>query len=187
MKTFRQLIKEVAEPRGGDERRFKNLHVDAIDVIDYPIPGNEHVFKGNIVSAPRLADIADPDDEHYDQSYVDRSNDGKVTRDIEDESSDDDEEEDDEDDVEESIISRAEKVKRSRYREVGESTELIEAIKPGTVQLSDGTKQKITKEDADVLNSLFTQLNSQNRSKMEQRLTGSKGGFVEVLQFAKTL
>lgn len=42
MKTFKQLLDEVAQPRGGDEKAFKAKHV--IEVIPYPVEGSEEQF-----------------------------------------------------------------------------------------------------------------------------------------------
>lgn len=328
MKTFKQLISEVEEPRGGDERRFKQLHVDAIEVVDYPIPGNEHVFKGTFQAPPRLGDIAQPDAAVYDQTYKDHGDEGiisrfdRLDRQEDDElPSPDDKDEEDDDDFDEQVSARigrhrsvvrseetqldevskktlASYVKRAatdayhrgqdvemhssargrapsyasaqrhgelenkgrrkannrvvgisratdrlakeetqldelnkstlasyvkkkahsiiakddasdRYGEgeKGSSKErnkdfdklnlarkklakeetIIEAVRAGTIKLDDGSTQKITKEDADVLNSLFTQLNSANRAKMESRLTSGKKGFTEILEFAKNI
>ena len=160
MKTFKSFVTEVAEPIGGDEARFKKRHVDATDKKDYPIKGQEHIFKGKAKAPARVADI-DNEEEMYDDQY-------------------DDEDEDDED---EGIVSR---VRRNLRSKVSESV-LIEAVKPGTVKLKDGSTQKIAKEDAANLNKLFSQLNPQNKSKMEERMTKSKEGFAEILQFSKNV
>jgi len=161
MKTYKQFIKEVAEPIGRDEQRFKALHVDAIEVVDYPVAGNEHVFKGTFQAEPRLGDIIQPDDQHYDQAYAT----------------------DDEMEDEENINSRVRKLTRKAMEE----SVIIEAVKAGTVKLKDGTLAKITNEDASSFNNLFTKLNGENRTKMESRMTSGKAGYSEILQFAKTL
>lgn len=172
MKTYKQFVKEVAEPIGRDEKRFKALHVDAVEVVDYPVAGNEHVFKGTFQVMPRLGDIVQPDDQHYDQAYAT-----------------DDEMEDDEDE-QKSVASRVSKLSRMRYDGTGEGMDesvIIEAVRAGTVKLKDGTLAKITNEDANSFNKLFTKLSGENRTKMESRMTSGKDGYSEILQFAKTL
>lgn len=155
MKTFKSFVTEVAEPIGGDEAKFKKRHVDATDKKDYPIKGQEHIFKGKAKAPARVGD-ADNEEEMNDDQYVDDQ--GKA-----------------------GIISR-----KSR-RAVEEEFELIEAVKAGTIKLKDGSPQKIAKEEAKLLNTLFSKLNGDNKSRMEQRMTKSKEGFAEILNFAKTV
>jgi hypothetical protein len=68
-----------------------------------------------------------------------------------------------------------------------EEVELKEAVvfKVGSMKLNDGTTVQITKESADLLNGLFNQLHSGNKSKMEERLMSGTKGFSEILSFAK--
>ena len=63
--------------------------------------------------------------------------------------------------------------------------DLDEAFKVGSMKLHDGSSVTLTRESADVLNGLFNQLNSGNKSKMEERLMSSSKGFSEILSFAK--
>lgn len=181
MKTFKSFLSSInespEEPRGKDERRFKKMHIDATDVTDYPISGQDHVFKGSTKKNPgRIGDISEPDVDHYDTQYVDNGDEGEVSYGDEDE---EDEEEEDE------VEKRVTKIKKMRNDMVGEET-LIETVKPGIVILNDGSKRKIMTSEAKVLNSLFAQLNSSNRLKMEERLTSSNKEFQKVLEFAKT-
>ena len=62
---------------------------------------------------------------------------------------------------------------------------LDETFKAGSMKLKDGSSATVTKESADVLNSLFKQLNSANKTKMEERLMSGTNGFNEILAFAK--
>ena len=156
MKTFKRFVTEVAEPTGGDEIKFKKHHTDATDKKDYPIKGQEHVFKGKAKAAARNADIEDEED-MYDDQYVD--------------------------DGDEGIVSRVRKTQRLRVEE----SVIVEAVKAGTIKLKDGNTQKIAKVDASMLNTLFSQLSGQNKTKMEERMTKSKEGFAEILQFSKTV
>lgn len=153
MKTFKSFVTEVAEPIGGDEQKFKKRHTDATDKKDYPIKGQEHVFKGKDKAPARVGD-AQKEVENNDDQYVDNSNAGMISR----------------------------KIKRA----VDESV-IIEAVKAGTIMLKSGDKQKIAKDEAALLNKLFSQLNGSNKTKMEDRMTMSKDGFAEILQFAKNL
>lgn len=169
MKKYKDFVTEVAEPKGGDEKRFKKMHTDAIDKKDYPIAGQEHVFKGKAKAPARVGDIADEDEDHYDAQYVDNGNQGEVTREG--------------DEKADGVEKRVAKLRNKSMMD--EEVELIEAVKPGTVRLKDGNSQKIKKEDASALNALFTELGSANRKKMEARMTASSEGFAEVLNFAK--
>jgi hypothetical protein len=183
MKTFKSFLSSInespEEPRGKDERRFKKMHIDATDVTDYPISGQDHVFKGSTKKNPgRIGDISEPDTDHYDTQYVDNGDEGEVSRG---EEEDDEEDEDEDEEDEERVV----KTKKMRTDMVGEET-LIEAVKPGVVVLNDGSKRNIIESEAKVLNVLFTQLNSSNRLKMEERLTSSNKEFQKVLEFAKT-
>lgn len=63
--------------------------------------------------------------------------------------------------------------------------QIDEAFKVGAMHLEDGSSITLTREDVDTLNNLFNQLNSSNKSKMEQRLKSSKNGFNEIITFAK--
>ena len=66
-----------------------------------------------------------------------------------------------------------------------EVDQIDEAFKVGAMHLEDGSSITLTREDVDMLNNLFNQLNSSNKSKMEQRLKSSKNGFNEIITFAK--
>ena len=60
-----------------------------------------------------------------------------------------------------------------------------EAVKAGNIKLGDGTRVKITNEDAQVMNDLFSELNSSNQKRMEEEMMKSKDGFDKVLNFAR--
>ena len=60
-----------------------------------------------------------------------------------------------------------------------------EAFKAGSMKLADGSSVKVTTEQANILNSLFQELNSSNKKKMEERLMSGSKGFNEILSFAK--
>ena len=66
-----------------------------------------------------------------------------------------------------------------------EVDQIDEAFKVGAMHLEDGSSITLTREDVDMLNGLFKQLNSSNKTKMEQRLKSSKNGFNEIITFAK--
>lgn len=68
-----------------------------------------------------------------------------------------------------------------------EVEQIDEAFKIGAMKLKDGSSVTLTRESVDALNSLFTQLNSANRSKMEERMMSSKKGFQEILSFAENI
>ncbi len=61
MKTLRQIISEVAQPKAGDEKDFKDKHI--IDKVDHPV-APDHAFTGNTKKAPkRRADYDKGEDE----------------------------------------------------------------------------------------------------------------------------
>lgn len=62
---------------------------------------------------------------------------------------------------------------------------LDETFKAGTMKLKDGSNVKLTTEDAKALNSLFGDLTSANKKKMQERLETSKSSFTEIVGFAK--
>jgi hypothetical protein len=66
-----------------------------------------------------------------------------------------------------------------------ESFDLSENFKTGSLTLDDGSKVVINKQDADKLNSMFDELNAQNRNKMMATAMKNKSGFNEILGFAK--
>lgn len=178
MKSFKQFVSESPEePRGGDERKFKQRHVDATDHIDYPIKGQEHVFKGTEKAPSRLADI-DNEVDMYDDQYVDDGDEGEVEK--------PGESEEDESEEHEGVETRKKETQWQRNDMVGEET-LIEAIRPGSVKLKDGCVKKITKEDANAINVLFNKLSTVNRAKMESHMTSSEKGFSDILEFAKNI
>ena len=69
MKTFKQLIAEVAQPNNDDEINFKEKHT--IEVIDYPVSNDEPAAKAKR-SPRRRADYDEGDDEVvYEASKMD--------------------------------------------------------------------------------------------------------------------
>ena len=64
---------------------------------------------------------------------------------------------------------------------------LEETFKAGAMKLKDGSSVKITTEDAKALNSLFGDLTSSNKKKMQERLEINKSSFTEIVGFAKEL
>ena len=66
-----------------------------------------------------------------------------------------------------------------------EEVDLDEAFKVGSMKLHDGSSVTLTRESAEALNGLFNQLNSSNKTKMEERLMSDSNGFQEILAFAK--
>lgn len=66
-----------------------------------------------------------------------------------------------------------------------EATVIDEAVKVGNMRLSDGSTVKITKEDAQLMNQMFKDLNAKNRKTMESVMKKDKAGFKEILGFAR--
>lgn len=79
-KSFKNLISEVAQPKAGEERAFKDQHT--INKIDAQPAGQEHIFKGVVATKPRLADyMRGLDQAAYDKAYADKTP-FKMPRDI---------------------------------------------------------------------------------------------------------
>jgi hypothetical protein len=64
-------------------------------------------------------------------------------------------------------------------------TESKSSFKAGSVKLNDGSTAMLKSSDAELLNSLFKDLNSSNRSKMMAVAMKDKSGFEEILGFAR--
>jgi gamma-glutamylcyclotransferase (GGCT)/AIG2-like uncharacterized protein YtfP len=75
-------------------------------------------------------------------------------------------------------------VMRTQKEEV---EQIDEAFKVGAMKLKDGSSVTLTRESVDALNGLFSQLNSANKSKMEERMMSGKKGFQEILSFAENV
>jgi len=83
MKKFSQIISEVAEPRSGDEQRFKAAHV--VTKIGHPV-ALDHQFTGEVKgigSSARIADRKKGEDEAaYDPSYIEKDKQFKMPRNV---------------------------------------------------------------------------------------------------------
>jgi hypothetical protein len=66
-----------------------------------------------------------------------------------------------------------------------ESTNLTENFKQGSVLLNDGSKVVVSKQNADLLNQMFDELNPKNKKEMMAVAMKDKSGFNEILGFAK--
>lgn len=75
MKSFKDIVKEtVAEPKGGDEKRFKRLHTDNVTVYDYGSKSSERAARKYAVKKPRRADYQKGEDQAaYDQAYAEEA------------------------------------------------------------------------------------------------------------------
>jgi hypothetical protein len=78
-------------------------------------------------------------------------------------------------------------ISRAVDRLTKEEVELDEAFKIGAMKLKDGSSVTLTRESVDALNGLFNQLNSANKSKMEERMMSGQKGFKEILSFAENV
>ena len=75
MKSFKQMMAEVAEPKSPEEKRFKDQH--AIQKIDHPA-AEDSQFTGEITGKTKQKRLADQEgDADYDQAYSQRK-DGKA-------------------------------------------------------------------------------------------------------------
>ena len=74
---------------------------------------------------------------------------------------------------------------RATSRLTKESVELSENFKQGSVSLNDGSTVIVKKQDADLLNQMFKDLNAQNKKEMMTVAMKDKSGFNEILGFAR--
>lgn len=83
MKKFSQIISEVAEPKSGDEQRFKAAHV--ITKVGHPV-ALDHQFTGEVEgigTSDRIADRKKGEDEAaYDPSYMEKNKQFKMPRNV---------------------------------------------------------------------------------------------------------
>lgn len=97
MKTFKDILNEVAEPRGGDEKRFKDKHVVA--KYDHP-SAEEDQFVAKTKKKKREADLeAGKDEEIYEEDSEECPECGKSEDECECDDQDDDDDEDDMDEA----------------------------------------------------------------------------------------
>jgi hypothetical protein len=70
MKSFHKIVSEVAEPKAGDEKHFKDKHV--VTKVDYPVDVEAQFTGGKIVKAPkRKADYDKGEDEIvYEETFI---------------------------------------------------------------------------------------------------------------------
>ena len=68
---------------------------------------------------------------------------------------------------------------------IKESAELTENFKQGSVSLNDGSKVVVSKQNADLLNQMFDDLNARNKKEMMAVAMKDKSGFNEILGFAR--
>lgn len=76
-------------------------------------------------------------------------------------------------------------MKNASFQLAKESVELSENFKQGSVSLNDGSKVVVSKQNADLLNQMFDDLNPKNKKEMMAVAMKDKGGFNEILDFAR--
>jgi len=80
-KSFKKLISEVAQPKAGEEKAFKDQHT--VQKFDAQPTGQDHIFKGTIDTKKRLADMRKGEDEaKYDAAYSKKADTFQLPRDI---------------------------------------------------------------------------------------------------------
>jgi hypothetical protein len=242
MKTFKDIINEVAEPKGGDEKRFKAKHVVA--KYDHPIEdgAEENQFKGGTKKdKSKKASYEDGKDEEVYEGYASDAqrkavhaskDEQKKKKTYKEMFSGQDLAEDPweevpmmarqmeficeaAEDIKEYVMSgvdpeewfqnkvahvhgqmqglyayvegdeRMKSAKMADMNPMGEEVELDEAFKMGSMKLKDGSTVKLSKEEAEAVNELFSELNSSNKKRMEEEMMKDKSGFDKVLKFAK--
>jgi hypothetical protein len=181
MKTFKQLVNEVAEPKAGDEKRFKAKHMVA--KYDHPA-AEEDQFTADKVKKDKskLSGHKDGEDEEvYEEAQpkwkvqIGKKHYTVVGRNT----------------AEANRKAQALAKKEGnagvggKIQRVSEEVELDEAFKMGSMKLKDGKTVKLSKEEADAVNNLFNELNSSNKKRMQEEMMKNKSGFDKVLRFAK--
>jgi hypothetical protein len=80
-KRFKNLVNEVAQPKSAEEKRFKDQHT--VQKMDAQPSGQDHIFKGQVATKKRLADMMKGQDETvYDKAYTSKRNSFTMPRDI---------------------------------------------------------------------------------------------------------
>lgn len=62
---------------------------------------------------------------------------------------------------------------------------VMESVGAGTLELDDGSKVSVSKENSKLLTKMLKDLNTNNRKKMEKVMMKDKAGFEEILSFAR--
>lgn len=70
-------------------------------------------------------------------------------------------------------------------RKVTKESTIMEKYKPGKLKLKSGDMVTVSKQDADLLNSMLGDMNPRNRKEMEKVLQTDKAGFEEIVGFAR--
>ena len=241
MKTFRELMSEVAQPKPKDEIDFKAKH--EIEMIDHP-ESEEHQHTSEKRGRKRLADYTkgqdmsvyeakhDHDDDVEENAFVAKAaaakKAGKDKFKLGDKKFPVTIKKDTADKIVEAKASRdfrmfamaAERVGKdlvqlandinrldgitkqdvtkafdeikTKFNKLGvdsrrlsESVDLAENFKQGSLTLKDGSKVIVSKQNADLLNQMFKDLNATNRREMMKVAMEDKAGFEEILGFAR--
>lgn len=83
-KSFKNLFNEVAQPKAGEEKAFKDQHV--VQKFDAQPTGQDHIFTGNIEPKKRLADVMKGQDaQKYDAAYTKKVDTFQMPRNIDEE------------------------------------------------------------------------------------------------------
>jgi len=179
MKTFKQLVNEVAEPKGGDEKRFKAKHVVA--KYDHPAAEDDQ-FVAKTNKKKRMADHEKGEDEevyeesqpkwkvaigkkHYTVTARNTAEAGRKAKMMAD--------------------KEGNRGVGGKIERMAEEVELDEAVKMGSMKLKDGKTVKLSKDEAEAVNNVFKELNSSNKKRMQDEMMKNKAGFDKVLKFAK--
>lgn len=82
-------------------------------------------------------------------------------------------------------FSGVRKVKANEEVDLEEVEFIDEAVKAGILKLENGKSVKVTKEDAETLNSVLKDLNPGNRKRMEVEMMKDQKSYNDMLTFAK--
>ena len=82
-------------------------------------------------------------------------------------------------------FKRGKGIAKATNRLTKEEVDLSENFKQGSVSLNDGSKVVVSKQNADLLNQMFDDLNARNKKEMLKVAMTDKDGFNEILGFAR--
>ena len=178
MKSFKEKLGEtVYSPKSPDEKKFVAKHV--VDKKEHPVATKTQFVSNKTKDISKKASYKKGEDESvYEEMAVAQTKKREeIVKSMKKKMSD----------FKDRYGDRAKDVMYATATKMAmkEEVSLIESVKAGSIKLKDGTNVKLSKEDASALTQLFSELNSANKKKMEQRMTESKKGFDEIINFAK--
>jgi hypothetical protein len=199
MKTFKQIITEVAQPSAEGEIDFKAKHV--IKMIGHPASEEGQHSAENVVKkrgGKRIADY-DAGEDVFVYESVDMAKEIKKAMMLGKVASQEGTRRSPPLDPDLGRLIDANDARRVAGKqepflkawlkgwdsENKKNESLNENFKVGMTKLDDGSSVTLKRQDIDALNQMFDELNASNKSKMMGSAMKNKNGFDEILKFAK--